>query len=246
VGVAIHPASEAREVDTVNLGGIRLTASTQETAMSLRIAAFVAFIGWMSVSAHAEESICSPPEGFEEMPVPSIAAPEELASHTEEVTIARPLAVVRRAADRPLEDIVAKTSSLPSVSGDYLLTPGEFGRPGSRRITCLTDGSTLQEQALERAETEGTFHFRYVVWNYTSEAARPVQYGVGDFLYADLGDGRTRVIWTYSFKLKEQKFPGYLGSFGRVLFRVGFLEREYAAMMRGTLNGTKEFAEAME
>jgi hypothetical protein len=206
----------------------------------MRITAFAALIGLMSASAHAEESICLPPAGFEDTPAPSVAAPEALATRTEEVTIARPLAVVRRAIEKPLEDIVAKTSSLPSVSGDYVLTPGAFG------ITCLTDGSTLVEQVLERAETEGTFHFRYVVWNYTSEAARPVQYGVGDFLYADLGDGRTRVIWTYSFKLKEQNFPGYLGSFGRVLFRVGFLDRDYAAMMRGTLDGTKESAEAME
>ena len=68
-------------------------------------------------------------------------------------------------------------------------------------------------------------------------------YGVGDFLYTDLGSGRTHITWTYSFKLKEDRFPGYLGAFGRYLFRVGFLDHQYAAMMRGTLDGTKANAE---
>jgi len=52
---------------------------------------------------------------------------------------------------------------------------------------------------------------RYVVWSYTSKQARPIEYGVGNFVYSDLGDGRTRIVWTYSFKLKDRELPGYLG-----------------------------------
>ena len=59
----------------------------------------------------------------------------------------------------------------------------------------------------------------------------------GYFVYTDIGGGRTRVVWACSFKLKEHEFPGYLGALGRYLFRVTFLDREYAEMMRETLEG---------
>ena len=51
------------------------------------------------------------------------------------------------------------------------------------------------------------------------------------------------MTWTYSFRLKDDVFPGDLGGLGRFLFRVGFLDREYAEMMRGVLNGYKSTAE---
>jgi hypothetical protein len=38
-------------------------------------------------------------------------------------------------------------------------------------------------------------------------------------------------------------FPGELGAFGRWLFRVRFLEGEYASMMKDVLNGYKQDAE---
>jgi hypothetical protein len=120
-----------------------------------------------------------------------------------------------------------------------MLTEGTFGKPGSRRLTCLSDGSTLEEEVLQQEQTSNSFRFRYVVWNYTSEAAHPILYGVGDFHDAELGGERTHIVWTYSFMLKQERFPGELGSFGRFLFRVGFLDRQYADMMRATLNGTK-------
>jgi hypothetical protein len=43
--------------------------------------------------------------------------------------------------------------------------------------------------------------------------------------------------------LKDDVFPGELGALGQWLFRVGFLDREYAAMMRGVLEGYKTAAE---
>jgi hypothetical protein len=58
-----------------------------------------------------------------------------------------------------------------------------------------------------------------------------------------MDDAHTRVTWTYSFQLKDDVFPGELGALGRWLFRVGFLDREYAAMMRGVLDGYKTAAE---
>ena len=120
---------------------------------------------------------------------------------------------------------------------------GDFGALGSRRLTCLGDGCTLEEEVLQSERDNRAHRFRYVVWNYTTEKARPIEYGVGDFHYSDMGDGRTHITWTYSFKLKKDKLPGNLGAFGRFLFRVYFLDREYAALMRGVLNGYKTDAE---
>ena len=95
---------------------------------------------------------------------------------------------------------------------------------------------------LQSERAANSFHFRYVVWNYTSESARPILYGVGDFRDSEI-DGRTHVVWTYSFMLNRERFPGDLESVGRFLFRVRFLDRQYADMMRATLNGTKATVE---
>jgi hypothetical protein len=44
------------------------------------------------------------------------------------------------------------------------------------------------------------------------------------------------------FRFKDDIFPGNLGGLGRFLFRVGFLDRDYATMMRNVLNGYKTAA----
>jgi hypothetical protein len=95
------------------------------------------------------------------------------------------------------------------------------------------------EQVLVRERKPDSYQFRYVVWNYTTEKARPIVYGLGEFLYSDVGSARTHVRWTYSFQLNRRRFPGFLGPLGDFLFRVGFLDREYAQMMRNTLAGNK-------
>jgi hypothetical protein len=186
---------------------------------------------------------CAPAPGFVDTPHPVIGSPEEFVSHTEEITIDRPLSVVLRAVDKPIKDTFKKTGSLPIVSGDYMLTKGEFGASGSRRLTCLSDGTTLEEEVLQSDRDRNSSRFRYVVWNYTTEKARPIAYGLGDFLFSAMGTGRTHITWTYSFKLKDHAFPGSLGALGRFLFRKYFLEREYADLMRGVLNGYKSDAE---
>jgi hypothetical protein len=191
----------------------------------------------LTVAASGEvPSTCTPPPGFIDTPHPAIEPLDQLVSHTEEVIIHRPLNDVIKEAERTsLSHAIRKSDSLPGVSGTYALTSGSFGQPGSRRLVCLTDGSTTEEQILDNGRDNHSAQFRYVVWNYTTPKARPILYGVGHFVRTDLGDGSTRVRWTYSFQLNRQRFPGYLGSFGDFLFRVGFLDREYAQMMRRTL-----------
>jgi hypothetical protein len=194
----------------------------------------------------AANAACAPPPGFSETPHPLIAPSEQLVAHTEEILIDRPLSVVSDAMNKPLNQALRGSNSLPGVSGDFMLTKGPFGAPGSRHIVCLTDGGSVEEEALERERSATAAHFRYIVWNYQTPKARPIAYGVGEFRSFEVDGAHTRVTWTYSFKLKEDVFPGNLGGMGRFLFRVGFLDRDYAAMMRGVLNGYKASAEQLE
>jgi hypothetical protein len=192
----------------------------------------------------APATVCAPPPGFLDKAHPAIVPAEQLVSHTEQIVIDRAYPVVSEAMNKPLNQVIRQSSSLPGVFGDYMLTPGEFGAPGSRHIVCLTDGTSVEEEALERDGTASSSRFRYIVWNYATPKARPVAYGIGEFRTVQIDGAHTRITWTYSFKLKEDVFPGELGAVGRWLFRVGFLDRDYAAMMRGVLNGYKTTAEA--
>lgn len=196
----------------------------------------------LSVAA-ANAPACVPPPGFRDAPHPAVAPPEQLVSHTEEILIARPLSVVLKAMDKPLNQVIRGSGSLPGVSGDFMLTKGSFGAPGSRHLVCLTDGGSVEEEALEREQTASSARFRYIVWNYQTPKARPIAYGVGEFRSYQADGSHSRVIWTYSFSLKKDVFPGNLGALGRFLFRVAFLDRDYAAMMRSVLNGYKATAE---
>lgn len=200
----------------------------------------LACLAGTSAPVAAVPGACVPPSGFVDTPHPAVAPVEQLVAHTEEIVINRPLDVVLDVeAKTSLEKAIDRNSSLPGVSGTYMLTKGEFGQPGSRRLTCLTDGSSLVEEVLENVNDENSAQFRYVVWNYTTEKARPIVYGVGHFVRTDLGGGRTHVTWIYSFQLNRHRFPGFLGPLGDFLFRVGFLDRQYAEMMRASLAGSK-------
>jgi hypothetical protein len=193
----------------------------------------------------ASSAACAPPAGFHDTPHPAIAPAEQLVSHTEEVVIDRPLPVVVKAMNKPLNDTIRQSSKLPGVSGDFMLTPGSFGAPGSRHLVCLTDGGSTEEESLEQSLSASLGHFRYIVWKYTTPKARPIAYGVGEFNTRPIDATHTRITWTYSFQLKEDVFPGFLGALGRYLFRIAFLDRDYAAMMRGVLAGYKSGAEQM-
>jgi hypothetical protein len=184
---------------------------------------------------------CRPPAEFKDAPHPPIEPIEQLVSHTEQIVIHRSLPVVATAMNMPLHQALRGSGSLPGVRGEYVLTGGDFGAPGSRRFVCLTDSTSVEEEALESEHTDTASRFRYVVWNFPP--SRPVQYAVGEFRTTQLDAADTRIEWTYSFKLREDVFPGRLGALGNWLFRVSFLDRDYATMMRGVLAGYKEAAE---
>lgn len=176
--------------------------------------------------------------GLDNPPPPAIGGP--LVSRTETIDVERTLDVaVSAMQSMDLEDTISSSDSLPHVTGTEPLTPGEFGAPGSRRLVCLSDGSTVLEEVLLREQDANGYRFRYIVWNYTSPAASAVDYGVGYFEFTPLGSDRTSIRWTYSFSLKRDRLPGRLGGPGRFLFRIAFLDRAYARMMKGTLAAMK-------
>jgi hypothetical protein len=193
-----------------------------------------------------ERTELRPAPGFVDTPHPPIAGPERLVGRTEEIDIARPLAKVLAAVEAmPLADAIDPDAGLPGVVGTYGLTPEAFGPPGTRHLVFLTDGTTVREQVLERTTTATDYRFRYVVWGYTTPAAKPLKYGLGDFHYTAAGPDRTHIRWTYAFELRPDRFPGFLGvGLGGWLLKKAFLDTTYARWLRASLARTKAAAEA--
>ena len=174
-------------------------------------------------------------------PPPVIDPAAPMIARTDRIVIdLPPLVLAERLLSAKLEDQIPETPGLPGVVGTTRLTPGEWGGAGSRRMVHLSDGGSATEQILEYAAGEG---FRYQVWDYTTAAARPIAYAIGEFRYQPLAGDRTEVVWTYAFRLRADRFPGFLGPLGRWLLRVAFLDRAYAVLMRETLKAMKAYAE---
>ena len=90
---------------------------------------------WTAFAARAANLPgCTAPSGFPDNPHPAIAPMDQLVSHTEEIVIGRPLAAVAEAMDKPLKETIRQSKALPGVSGDFMLTKGDFGPAGSRRL----------------------------------------------------------------------------------------------------------------
>ena len=67
-----------------------------------------------------------------DLPLPPLTPDEQLVARVDEIVIDRPIDHVIAVGERSnLEDVVARGSSLPSVSGTYPLTSGPFGAPNS-------------------------------------------------------------------------------------------------------------------
>lgn len=162
-------------------------------------------------------------------------------ARTERIVIARPPHALHDwMSSVPLEAQLPATPRLPGVVGTTLLTK-TWGEVGSRRIVHLSDGAQATEQILQLEPGE---RFRYVVWDYTTPAARPIAYAIGEFRFRPVDGERTELIWTYAFRLRGDRFPGILGPLGRWLMRVAFLDTAYAELMREALKTTKAGAES--
>ncbi|MBW8814704.1 MAG: SRPBCC family protein [Caulobacterales bacterium] len=186
-----------------------------------------------------------PPPGFVDTPHPPIGPVSGMATRVEEVVIERPLAQVLAAVDAmPLTELVQATAGLPGVIGEHDLTAGGYGQPGSRHLVFLSDGTTITEQIVDYERTAALYRFSYVVWNYSTPAARPIHYALAEFRYAADGPDRTRARWSYSFALRRNRFPGLLGGLGNRLLKAALLDGAYAKLMQGGLQRVKARAEA--
>lgn len=213
------------------------------------IVVIAAALAWLASDRRPDRPLrvagvpCRPEPGFTPSPMPD---PQQgpLVSHVERTRVATPIAIdLAYVARLSLEKTIQK-SDLPHVVGTYDLTQAPFGTPGSQRLTCLSDGSSLVEQVLLARRTATTDRFRYIVWDYSSPQARPVDHAIGDFVRTAVGPGATDVTWTYSFALRDNRVPGAFGPLGRYAFQRFFLDRSYAEMMRNTLAAEKAGAEA--
>jgi hypothetical protein len=174
-------------------------------------------------------------------PPPVIDSSAPTIARTDRIVVDRPRqALFDWNMAQKLEDNLPATGALPGVVGTTQLTPGAWGVVGARRIVHLSDGASATEQILEMIPGEC---FRYQVWNYTTAAARPIAYAIGEFRYVALDARRTEIVWTYAFRLRGDRFPGFLGPLGRWLLKVAFLDRAYAVLMRETLKAMKTGAE---
>lgn len=170
---------------------------------------------------------------------------DTLATRTEEIVVDRPLARAVAAIEAlPLAQMIDGTTGLPGVRGTHVLTPGGYGHAGTRHMVFLTDGTTIVEQVLDCTQTEAEYRQRYVVWNYTTPAAKPIRYGLAEFRYLAEGPDRTRIRWTYGFELYRDRFPGSLGGVGKWLLKSTLLDKGYAKWMQGTLKRMKAAIEA--
>jgi len=179
---------------------------------------------------------CEPPVGFVNPPRPEIAPLEELLAHTELSVISRAFSDLMKIPSRPLQETIRPMKDMPGVSGTFRLSEGPYGTVGARRLVCLTDGSIAVEEVLHTESKSDSRRFRYVVWNYTREKMRDVDYAVGEFVHTPIAPDKTQVNWTYRFALKEGRDPD--------LFRKSFLERDFAEWMRTLMEQARSRAEA--
>jgi hypothetical protein len=174
-------------------------------------------------------------------PPPAIDPAAPMIARTERIVVDRPpTEVFAYVVGGPLEQMIPVTKRLPGVTGTTLLTEGPWGGVGQRRHVHLTDGSRTTEQVLEATAGE---RFRYEVWDYSTAAAKPITYALGDFRFAPVAPGGTELTWTYAFRLRADIFPGNLGGLGRMMMRLAFIDSAYAELMRASLAAIKAQAE---
>lgn len=165
-------------------------------------------------------------------------AADPVVSHEVAFDVAAPRdQFVRAFLAAPLERFIKGTKALPGVDHTEPLTPAHYPAVGSVRLVVLRDGNTAHEEVLACDEGQ----LRYFVTQYSSPEARPVEWGLGEFTFTALED-RTHVTWKYSFKLRQNTFPGWLGGLGRTLFRKQFLESDYAEFMNAQVLDIQHFA----
>jgi hypothetical protein len=188
-------------------------------------------IATTAIILHSPFALGACGDGFTQKPLPTLTldTAATLVSKSVQFKVSIPAAEFNdRLKGAPLAQLLPGTKKLPAVVATRNLSESGFGSPGGPRVICLADDSTALEEATE--DTKGE-RFRYKVWQYSTAAARPIEYATGEFALQRIDDRSTLVTWTYAFKLRDDTFPGSFGNPGRWLFKQTFVERDYAEMM---------------
>jgi hypothetical protein len=160
---------------------------------------------------------------------------ESFVDVTEKIFIAKPASFVHKEFEKfPLNKLLSKTDDLSGVDYTYPIIGDQYQKAGDRRGVCLTDGFGAMEELLQN----NINRFAYRVWTYTVPEASGISYADGEFLFVPVANG-TQVIWNYKFALKQDEFPGYLGSFGRWLFTKSFSDSIWRNNMQQALENFK-------
>lgn len=140
---------------------------------------------------------------------PTVEPEASFIAHTVEADIAVPPSrLLPWLVNVPLERILLGTEKLAGIERTDALSPS-WGSPGARRRVVLRDGNTSLEELLVVEEDR---RFQYVVWNFTNEARRAVQYAVGEFRFTPTATG-THLSWTYRFRGNGWPTEGFLETF---------------------------------
>lgn len=190
----------------------------------------VAFTG--KVNADDTKNYCfqKPAEILAQLSIPKNQM--SLVTVTEKIIISAPInEVYQKFVKLPLNHLMTATSKVSGVAYTYPLVGSKYIKEGDRRAVCLIDGYGAIEELTQNTSEQ---RFAYRVWYFTLPAAESISYGDGEFLFKSVKSG-TEIVWNYSFALKENEFPGYLGGMGQWLFRKSFAESDWQPYMHQAL-----------
>jgi hypothetical protein len=103
----------------------------------------------------------------------------------------------------------------------------------------LKNGETANEEVIELKPG----YLKYRVSDYTTEQAKPLEYGIGEFKFIPVDNNSFLLHWKYSFKLKKKSFPGNLGCIGRGLFKWRFIDADWADYMDSSITAIQMHSE---
>jgi len=107
-----------------------------------------------------------------------------------------------------LSHIFKRYKRLPAVTNTSIKE--EWTKPGLTRMVYFEDGSSAQESLLTVVPPTS---FSYKIENFTSQLRFLAKRVEGDWLLADLGNGQTKIEWTYKVVPKNFIACGIIKSF---------------------------------
>lgn len=134
-------------------------------------------------------------------------------------------------AEDVLPKVLFRSGVIPGVVGTTILKNPSWDAPGAQRIVHLDDGNTAVEEV---TGFDRPGYFSYQSSNYSGFFGRFVDLAKGEWWFEER-DGKTHVIWKYSFKAKN--------GFGYFLLSRCLVPHSFHRYMQKALNRIKGFVE---